>query len=129
MAAGTCIAKLDRWEKRWNKPQDKLQVVFEDGDTDKGDLMRAMKKYPRFEPTFLKKAQATAFQAADLLAYEHLLVNVKIAKARPALVLENELRYPLKALADISYSIGATLRGANRGADRASKAETSARKK
>lgn len=107
LAAGTCIAKLDRWEKRRNNPPDKLEIVFEDGDTDKGDLIRAMKKYPRFEPTFLKKGQATAFQAADLLAYEHLLANVIITKAKPELVFYDELRYPLKALAEIPGARGA----------------------
>ena len=101
LAGGTCVAKLTRWRKRWTSPQDTLEIVFEDGDKDKGDLIRALKQHEGIEPKFLNKKQATPFQAADLLAYEHLLVNTKISKAKPEIVLEEELRRPLVKLSEI----------------------------
>jgi hypothetical protein len=100
LAGGTCVAKLYRWKKRWARPDDAVSFVFEDGDKDKGDLMRALREYG-IEPKFLKKEDAMAFQAADLLAYEHLLVNVKVIKAKPDTVSENRLRYPLLEMSTI----------------------------
>jgi hypothetical protein len=100
LVGGTCVAKVYRWKKRWAKPDDEVSFVFEDGDKDKGDLMRAISEYG-IEPKFLRKEDAMAFQAADLLAYEHLLVNVKVIKAKPNIISGDQLRYPLLEMSTI----------------------------
>jgi hypothetical protein len=50
---------------------------------------------------FLSKKQCVQFQAADLLAYEHLKVNVQLGNRAPWIMGEDELRYPLKRLSEI----------------------------
>jgi hypothetical protein len=101
LAGCTCIAKVTKWAKRWIKPDDSISVVFEDGDADKGSLMRAAKADFGITPRFLAKNKCMAFQAADLLAYEHLLANVKLSKSATGKVFEDELRRPLMRLSEI----------------------------
>ena len=98
LAGCTCIAKVKGWAKRWRKAEDTIDLVFEDGDADKGDLMRAADEHFGDAPKFLPKHKCVAFQAADLLAYEHLLANVKIIKSETRMVFEGELRRPLMRL-------------------------------
>jgi len=98
LAGCTCVRKVRNWTDKWAKDGDKIAFVFEDGDTDKGDLMRSVKEHFGYTPSFLKKDQAVAFQAADLLAYEHLLVNKKIQQRGFGTVGFEELRYPLREL-------------------------------
>jgi hypothetical protein len=97
----TCLAKVKKWAKRWTTPDDSVAIVFEDGDADKGDLMRAAKLNYGITPQFLPKNKRVAFQAADLLAYEHLQANVKMSKSATGEVFENELRRPLMRLSEI----------------------------
>ena len=82
-------------------PQDQIAYFFEDGDADKGDFMDHAKRSHGFTPLFLPKQRSVAFQAADLLAYEHLLVNTKIYNRAPGTVSFRELRYPLRKLDEI----------------------------
>ncbi len=49
---------------------------------------------------FLKKSQSTAFQAADLLAYEHFRANQKVVP-NPGIFALDELRNPLQRLNEI----------------------------
>jgi hypothetical protein len=81
LAGCTCIAKVGKWAERWLKSSDEIAYVFEDGDKDKGDLIRCTEKNFKTTPQVLGKEKTSAFQAADLLAYENLLVNVAVAKA------------------------------------------------
>jgi hypothetical protein len=101
LAGGTCVAKVQRWKKRWANVDDEIAFVFEDGDLGKGDLMRAVKENVGVTPRFLNKEESVAFQAADLLAYEHLLVNVKLRKSERGKLFEDELRHPLMELSTI----------------------------
>jgi hypothetical protein len=55
LAACTCLAKLNQWCKKWIKPEDEIAIVFEDGDEDKGDLIRAVKEHFTITPAFLSK--------------------------------------------------------------------------
>jgi hypothetical protein len=84
LAGGTCLRNLADWTKRWLKTGDQIQIVFEDGDQDKGDLMRIAKKHFGLSSDsgfgFLPKERSVAFQAADILAYEHLAANVRLKK-------------------------------------------------
>lgn len=100
-AGCTCLVKLRSWLTKWGKGEDGIQIIFEDGDTDKGDLMRAAKEYFGATPAFVKKSHSVAFQAADILAYEHLLANTKLRKSESGFLLLEELRYPLKQLSKI----------------------------
>jgi hypothetical protein len=101
LAGGTCVAKVYRWAKRWCKVGDELAIVFEDGDKDKGDLMRAVKKHFDLTPSFLAKEKSVGFQAADLLAYEHLQANAKIRRSETGRVFEDQLRRPIMELSTI----------------------------
>lgn len=101
LAGCSCLSKLHNWATKWAKGEDGIQIVFEDGDEDKGDLMRAAKKHFGAAPAFLKKERSVAFQAADILAYEHLLANTKLRKSESGFLLVEELRHPLKELSKI----------------------------
>jgi hypothetical protein len=106
IAGNTCIAKVKRWADTQGIPQDQIAYFFEDGDADKGDFMQHAKRSHGFTPLFLPKTRSVAFQAADLLAYEHLLANTKIYKSGSGTVSFRELRYPLKALDKIPNGDG-----------------------
>jgi len=101
LAGGTCIEKVERWKARRGRMDDEIAYFFEDGDTDKGDLMRIAKERLGFTLQFLKKEQSAAFQAADLLAYEHFLINVRLRKSEKNELFEDEVRYPLMELSKI----------------------------
>ena len=61
-------------------------------------------RFPRFQSQsdLLNKAQSVAFQAADLLAYEHLKANIKIVPNSGVYALE-DLRQPLQKLNAIPH--------------------------
>jgi hypothetical protein len=101
LAGCTCLAKVRAWAQKWNIDLDDIRYVFEDGDKDKGDFIRAADKHFHLTPDFLKKEKGVAFQAADLLAYEHLLANKRICETADRMVIFEELRYPLKDLSSI----------------------------
>ena len=102
LAGCSCLLHVRDWAKKWMKPTDQIGLVFEDGDLDKGDLMRTAKKYFGVTPFFGPKSKNVAFQAADLLAYEQLLASTRIQKI--GAITFDELRYPLKALSKIPGS-------------------------
>jgi hypothetical protein len=102
MAGGTCLSRLAHWARKWMKAGDLIQIVFEDGDQDKGDLMRLAKQHFGINPSFLPKSRSLIFQAADLVAYEHLLANRKIADLGGKRIVDfDEFRYPLKRLSGV----------------------------
>ena len=100
MAGTTCIKKTLRWKERYAS-KDELLFVFEDGDADKGNLMHLAKEFLRVTPVFLPKEKSVAFQAADLLAYEHFKLNTELCKSEDGKVFEDEVRRPLMALSTI----------------------------
>jgi hypothetical protein len=102
IAGCSCLTGVRNWALKWLKSADQIFLVFEDGDLDKGDLIRTAKTYFGATPGFLSKSRSVAFQAADLLAYEQFLANVKIHKSRR--IIFDELRYPLRELSKIPGS-------------------------
>jgi hypothetical protein len=99
-AAMTVIRKTLRWkEQRADQPE--VLFVFEDGDEGQGDLKQRAKEFFKVTPHFLEKDKSVAFQAADLLAYEHLKLNVELCKSEDGKVFEDEVRRPLMALSAI----------------------------
>jgi hypothetical protein len=81
LAGNTCIDKVKHWAQRWGVPQENIRYVFEDGDKDKGELIKRCELNHGFSPAFEKKSAVTAFQGADLLAYEHRLANERIFRS------------------------------------------------
>ena len=98
IAANSSIVKVVRWADRSQIPRADVALMFEDGAADKKAFVREAKEHLGVEITsaFAKKAEYAAFQAADLLAFEYLLSNRRIAAAGP--VFFDELRKPLQAL-------------------------------
>jgi len=102
--AGTAsIDKVLRWATRKRIDQNQITVAFEDGDKDKGDLMRCCESEFGFVPVFMKKRESAAFQAADLLAYEHRLANKRIFDTGVGILGMEDLRGALQALDKIPH--------------------------
>jgi len=99
LAARTCVGKVSDWAKTWNVNEEHIDFFFEDGSEDKGDLIRRMKRDGKKAPVFLTKEQSVIIQAADMLAYEHLLANKHFLMGK---ISEYEhLRHSLRALDEI----------------------------
>ncbi len=98
IAANSSIVKVGRWADRSQIPREDVALMFEDGAADKKAFVREAKEHlgAKITSAFAKKAEYAAFQAADLLAFEYLLSNRRIAAAGP--VFFEELRKPLQAL-------------------------------
>jgi hypothetical protein len=100
LAAMTCIRKTLPWKEQYARHSELLHV-FEAGDEGQGELIKLAKKYLDVTPVPLPKGRSVAFQAADLLAYEHLKVNVERRKNPDGKLFEDEVRRSLMALAAI----------------------------
>ena len=99
IAARTCVGKVGEWAKLWNINEDHITFFFEDGSEDKTDLIRRLKRDGKKTPVFLSKDQSVVFQAADMLAYEHLLGNKHFLAGK--ITEFEDLRHPLRALNEI----------------------------
>jgi hypothetical protein len=97
----TCIAKVQRWAKKWGIDEGSIEYIFEDGDKDKNDLARSADKHCHVKPIFMKKTESIVFQAADLLAYEYLSSNRKIYEVGVGILSLGDMRKPLQRLNDI----------------------------
>jgi hypothetical protein len=95
-----CIGKVHAWAQKWGIPQENISYFFEDGDKDKDKLETEAKRVYGLKLHFLIKAQSVAFQAADLLAYEHFKANKSIVPS-PGVFELNKLRNPLQRLIEI----------------------------
>jgi hypothetical protein len=102
LAGCTCIGKVMDWATAKGFDTSKLAFVFEDGDEDKLNFAQCAFHDFNVNPIFLNKAQSVAFQAADLLAYEHLKANIKIIPNSGLYALE-DLRKPLQTLDTIPH--------------------------
>jgi len=101
LAGCTCVNKVHKWGQRYMTEEDTIAFVFEDGDDGKGQVMSSVKREFGHPANFLKKDRHVAFQAADLLAYEHLLANKKAQKYGIGMVGFEDLRRSLQALSRI----------------------------
>jgi hypothetical protein len=100
LAGGGCILKVRNWADKWKVPQNEILYAFEDGDKHKGNLIDVANRYFGISPVFMKKSESVAFEAADLLAYEHFRANQKVCK-NPGVYGLEDLRFPLQALSKI----------------------------
>jgi len=100
IAANSSIVKVVRWADRYQIPGADVGLIFEDGAAEKKAFVREAKEHLGVGITsaFAKKDQYAAFQAADLLAFEYLLSNRKLAAAGPDKLAFNDLRKSLQAL-------------------------------
>jgi hypothetical protein len=72
----TYAAKVREWAKMEKFPSP-IELVFEDGDSGKGELFNRLRKDGFPDPVFKPKA-FTPLQAADFLAYEAFLVMKRL---------------------------------------------------
>ncbi len=100
LTASTCVDKVKRWAKR-NNIGDPIDYVFEDGDADQGAFAQQAKRYLNVSPIFRAKSETSAFQAADLLAYEYLKGNRKIYESGLGSLYVSDLRRALQELQKI----------------------------
>jgi len=103
LAGITCIDKVRTWARRWKIDEKQVAYMFEDGDKDRGDLLRCAKRDHGVAAKFMDKSEAVAFQAADLLAYEHRLANQRIFASGSGTLAMNDLRRSLQALDDVPH--------------------------
>jgi hypothetical protein len=99
IAGRTCVSKVRSWAERRGINPLEISYFFEDGAADKTDLKYRLNQDQISNCHFIPKEASVALQSADLLAYEHLLANTKIAKGE--LVFVNQLRHPMKELGKI----------------------------
>jgi hypothetical protein len=105
LAAGACMLKVRNWADKWKVPQNEILYAFEDGDKHKGNLIDVANRHFGINPVFMKKAESVAFEAADLLAYEHFRANQKVCK-NPGVYGFEDLRFPLQSLMTIPNGEG-----------------------
>jgi hypothetical protein len=84
IAGNSCILKAARWADKYRIPRSDVALVFEDGAGEKKIFVRHAKQHLGFHPSFAKKDEFAAFQAADMLAFEYLLSNRAILAAGEA---------------------------------------------
>ena len=69
LAGGSCIQLIYDWCERKRIQREHIEFFFEDGDLDRGDLQKLVKKAFGFE-LMMKKKSLRPLQACDLLAWE-----------------------------------------------------------
>jgi hypothetical protein len=98
IAGNSCILKVARWAQRFKIPGEDVALLFEDGAAEKKKFVREARKHLGITPSFAKKGDYAAFQAADLLVFEYLQSNRAIVAAGDEALSFSELREPLKAV-------------------------------
>ena len=103
LAACACLDKVKKWASENNIDRKQICYMFEDGDKDKGSLTRSIEEHHGFVPIYLHKSDSGALQAADLLAYEHLIANRRIYKSGTGTLAFSDMRRSLQALDKIPH--------------------------
>ena len=101
----TVLQNCRNWAIETGLDLNEILFVFEDGDADKTNLFQAAVHDVGISPIFMKKSQSAAFQAADLLAYEHLKANLKVVPNSGVYEME-DLRQPFQILYEIPNGEG-----------------------
>ncbi len=97
LAGCTCVRRVRDWAMRKGFDPNELLFAFEDGDADQSNFAQSAFHDYGVNPVFMAKTQSVAFQAADLLAYEHLKANGKVVPHSGVYAME-DLRQPLQSL-------------------------------
>jgi len=90
------------WANKWEHDISAIDQIFENGDEGKGDLFRLSSTLLSVDPIFKPKEWSVAFQAADLIAYEHYKANLKLVDSQRG--DELALRIPFISLSEIPGS-------------------------
>jgi hypothetical protein len=98
----SCVAKVGSWAHRWGIPIHEVAFFFEDGDKDRQKLAAEVHALYGININFLKKWQSVAFQAADLLAYEHFRANQKVIPQPVGSYALEDLRHPFQELLKVA---------------------------
>jgi hypothetical protein len=86
------------------QPLDQMSVMFEDGDVDKGNLEDWVRGHFGIRIRFEKKRFIKAFEACDLLAYEHLQMSKKFLP-EPGLYGMEDMRKAFQRLDTIPHAL------------------------
>jgi hypothetical protein len=98
------VADLLAVAKDMRQPLDKLLLMFEDGDIDKGNLEEWVKGHFGLKIHFEDKKLIKAFEACDLLAYEHLQASNKLLP-EPGIYALEDLRKSFQRLDAIPHAL------------------------
>jgi hypothetical protein len=69
ICAYACLGALEKWAVRRGIKKGSMLIAAEQGDEDEGELVRVARS-DGFEVALMRKADAAAFQAADLVAWK-----------------------------------------------------------
>lgn len=72
LAGRTILRMINEWNGRYGHGKTNVKLVFEDGSKHKGDLIDITQRDQLPLPEFMKKADVTCLQTADLLAWAQL---------------------------------------------------------
>jgi hypothetical protein len=97
LAGCTVLQHVRNWANERGIDVNTVRFVFEDGDADKTNFFQSAVTDLGITPIFMTKSQSPAFQAADLLAYEHRKANLKVVPD-PGVYGMDDLRQPFQLL-------------------------------
>jgi hypothetical protein len=99
----TCIYLVGQWAQMNSVPFKDILFVFEKGDKDANNLRALAEQELKLDLLFWPKEKSIAFQAADLLAYEHLQIAKKLVTLPDEEKIEySELRGSFKSLSNVA---------------------------
>jgi hypothetical protein len=105
LAGCTVLQHVRSWANERGIDVNTIRFVFEDGDADKTNFSQAAVNDLEITPIFMTKSQSPAFQAADLLTYEHRKANLKVLPD-PGIYGMEDLRQPFQMLDTIPNGDG-----------------------
>jgi len=98
------MEKIRVWARQYGYEFKDFDFVFERGDEGQADLARIASQLLSVDPIFKPKSHSVAFQAADLIAYEHYKAHVKLLPEPDGTMGIEDLRIPFQSLVSIPGS-------------------------
>jgi hypothetical protein len=103
MVGCRCVRNVLAWAHSWSTPRDNLLILFENGDEGRGKFSDICKQTYGIRPSFEEKISSVAFEAADLLAYENLLLTPRFFEGTDVMVDIQDIRKSMQALHGIPH--------------------------
>jgi hypothetical protein len=100
-----CMNLIKLWARQYGYDFSLVDYVFESGDEGKGNLFNLASEHLSIDPIFKCKETSVAFEAADLIAYEHYRVNLKLIEKAPGTLDIGGFRRPFQSLVGIPGSM------------------------
>lgn len=104
LAGAHCMEKIRVWSKQFGYDFQQFDFIFERGDEGQTDLARLASKVFSVDPIFKPKEHNVAFQAADLIAYEHYKAHVKLLPEPDGTMGIEDFRIPFQSLVSVPGS-------------------------